>query len=157
MQKLLPKFFPSYKSDRLAGHISLPSNATFLLINRPTTQISCQQPEVPWGPPALDMPVIVHPRVRRLHCQDPRVVANYIKSYEDLATKHNLPQKVQSLLLQASYHLTKNLQGAYGRWIPFSVKSQRKPKRNAGNSGWARWPFPQPCRKSTIKSPCTSC
>jgi len=102
------------------------------------------------------MPAIVHPRVRRLHCQDPRVVANYIKSYEGLATKHNLPQKVQSLLLQASYALTKDLQGAYEEVDTLQLKSQRKPKRNAGNSGWARWPFPQSCRKSTIKSPCKS-
>jgi hypothetical protein len=36
-----------------------------------------------------NMPAIVHPKARRLHCRDPQVVNNYIKRYEALATKHN--------------------------------------------------------------------
>jgi hypothetical protein len=44
-----------------------------------------------------NMPLIQHPITRRLHCKDPRVVANYIRTYEKLAIKHDLLRKVQAL------------------------------------------------------------
>jgi hypothetical protein len=37
-----------------------------------------------------NMPPVPRPKTRRLHCRDPRIVLNYTREYEKLATKHIL-------------------------------------------------------------------
>lgn len=59
------------------------------------------------------MPAIARPSARRLTCKDPRVEENYITRYEKSAKKFDLQQKVTSLLAQASYPLSPDLQQTY--------------------------------------------
>lgn len=47
------------------------------------------------------MLAVVRPKARKLHCRDPRVISNYIRRYEAMAIKHDLPQKAQDLLKKA--------------------------------------------------------
>jgi len=59
------------------------------------------------------MPAVVRPQARRLHCRDPRIVQNYVRRYEKLATENNLVFRVESLAQKASYPLTPTLQAEF--------------------------------------------
>lgn len=52
-----------------------------------------------------NMPAIVRPAARRLHCKDPRLVANYVRAYKNFIKKHRLSAKVKKLKEEASYPL----------------------------------------------------
>jgi len=56
------------------------------------------------------MPAIVRPQARRLHCRDPRIVANYVKKYEQRAIQYELLPRVEKLLSQVKYPLSYSLQ-----------------------------------------------
>jgi hypothetical protein len=49
---------------------------------------------------------IITKRARRLHCKDPRIVDNYVRSYRKYILKNNLPGKVRRLKDKASYPLS---------------------------------------------------
>ncbi len=44
-----------------------------------------------------NIPAIIRPAAQRLHCKDPRIVANYIKVYRQSINKNNLLVKVKNL------------------------------------------------------------
>ena len=50
-----------------------------------------------------NMPHIVKPSARRLHCRDPRLVKNYVDRLEKFITEHNLLQQSNDLVAAASY------------------------------------------------------
>jgi hypothetical protein len=56
------------------------------------------------------MSTIAKPKARRLHCQDPRVVYNYVRRYEVLAQQHQLLPKIEDFMCRAQYPLSLSLQ-----------------------------------------------
>jgi hypothetical protein len=60
-----------------------------------------------------NMPAIVRPSARRLHCRDPRIVNNYLKQYEKFVTKHQLLDQVRDLEAKSTFPLTPSMQTEY--------------------------------------------
>ena len=52
------------------------------------------------------MPSIIKPSAQRLHCKDPRLVANYVRLYKDFITKNRLSRRVKKLREGISYPLS---------------------------------------------------
>ncbi len=50
-----------------------------------------------------NMPAIVRPITRRLHCKDPRIMANYVRAYKAFINKNNLLAKAKKLRSIVSY------------------------------------------------------
>jgi hypothetical protein len=60
-----------------------------------------------------NLPAISRPAAQRLHCRDPRVVANYQKRYEKLAIRYKLRERAVALDNVASYPPSMSLQYEY--------------------------------------------
>ena len=60
-----------------------------------------------------NMPAIVRPSARRLHCRDPRIVQNYLRIYERFIIKHNLLERVRNLNTAVSHPLSFSQQQEY--------------------------------------------
>jgi hypothetical protein len=60
-----------------------------------------------------NMPPVPRPKTRRLHCRDPRIVLNYTREYEKLATKHILLLWVKKLDQFISYPPTPAMKWEY--------------------------------------------
>jgi hypothetical protein len=60
-----------------------------------------------------NMPAIIRPPTRRLHCKDPRVVANFNYRLKEFYHKNNFFTRVAQLDLKASYPSTSILQADY--------------------------------------------
>jgi hypothetical protein len=52
------------------------------------------------------MPPIYHPKARRLHNRNPRIIQNFVRRYKALATQHNPFQWVKDLVSRATYPLS---------------------------------------------------
>ncbi len=53
-----------------------------------------------------NMPPIIRPQMRRLHCGDPRLVDNFNRRLHQLYIKYNMLQRVTALEQEAKYPLT---------------------------------------------------
>ncbi len=53
-----------------------------------------------------NMPAIIRPQARRLHCKDPRLVANYVKTYRSFLVKKHIPKKLRRLKERVSHPMT---------------------------------------------------
>lgn len=60
-----------------------------------------------------NMPEIIRPKMRRLQCNDPRCVDNYIKTYKGIIRDQNLLQRARHLENMASYPLSATAQALY--------------------------------------------
>jgi Reverse transcriptase (RNA-dependent DNA polymerase) len=60
-----------------------------------------------------NMPAIIKPVTRRLHCKDPRIVTNFTKRYETLAKRYKLRERVEALDSIATYPLALEHQYEY--------------------------------------------
>jgi hypothetical protein len=59
------------------------------------------------------MPLIIKPSARRLHCKDPRLIANYVRIYKDFISKNRLLSKVRKLKDKSAYPLSSCDQHTY--------------------------------------------
>ncbi len=82
-----------------------------------------------------NMPVIVRPAARRLHCKDPCIMANYVKVYKSFILKNNLLSKVRQLKRSASYPLLETHKYTYDEMDSLRCKGIQLAEKNAVNLG----------------------
>jgi hypothetical protein len=77
-----------------------------------------------------NMPAIVKPHTRRLHCRDPRVVWNFTSTLEKFLCEHKLLEHASSLQAKTRHSLSWELQQEYERMDALCCKgvSQAEPK-----------------------------
>ncbi len=89
-----------------------------------------------------NMAPIVKPQARRLQCKDPRLVANFIRKYEEFIKKHKLLDRALALEANGTYPPTIDLQQEYQEidqlWYKGVEEAERKCRKlRMGNVGFS--------------------